>query len=448
MSKTIIIHHGRNVTVKIFRTASKHVAKDGTLRTYTSHVVRWTDLDGIARELKRNKLADARREADAKAEQIAKGSPTTELSQADVASFKAAVGNLFGTGKRIEVVTADFAEGHKLAPDQSHAELARHWKATQPRSAVQLTTTAAVESLVEAKRLEGQSNVWIDSLASQLGKFTHAFPGTMSEVTAAAVKTWHLKLKVRTRGKKGVTVDAHPRTKNNHLGAVQLLFTMPELRNHPEREAILDLQPCNVPESENEIWQPSEFKNLLETALLPFRLLNKRNGREEAHSHEHLIAPLVLGGFCKLRSSEIRRVHWEKIRLDEARLRLRVGQTKTQHGRTVPLPECAVAWLRLVAQKDGLVWPWARTKFNKDLVALARRCGFQWRENSLRNSASTYDHMLDPDSERVSKEAGNSVSVLEREYLATGDDVTVADAKAWFAILPPRRDAVIVPMQG
>jgi hypothetical protein len=437
MPKTITIHHGRNVTVKIFRTASKHVAKDGTLRTYTSHVVRWTDLDGIPRELKRNKLADARREGEAKAEQIAKGSPTTELSQADVASFKAAVGNLYGTGKRIEVVTADFAEGHKLAPDKSHAELARFYAEHQPRTALDLTVPVAVKQLLAKKKTKGASARWLGTLESQLNAFAEKFPGAIVQVTAEQIEDWVLSLKVKAV------------TRNNYLAAVQSLYSLPALAHAPHRESILAIEPsaedeaAKVPDA-TQRWTPEEFRLLLDTALQPFTVHNKRTRKDELRSHRHLLPVLVLGGFCKMRSeSEVLRADWKHVEFADRQI---YANGKTGE-RLATLTRNAVPWLKLSAQKAGPIWPWGENKLHRDLRALARRCNLTWRANALRKSATTYAMKLNPDAGEVSDDAGNSPAVMRKYYLRLGG-ITKAMARQWFGILPPKNSRVIVPLKA
>jgi integrase len=248
------------------------------------------------------------------------------------------------------------------------------------------------------------------------------------------VQTWYLHLE-----------GMGARSKNNHLAAVQGLFTLPALAPHPHRAAILALEGCRESVSVNALWTPEEFKTLLHTALRPYTVENKRTRRPETHTHLHLLPVLVLGGFAKVRASEIRRIRWPQIDLDHARLKLPFGQTKTQRTRIVPLPAAAVAWLRLVPRTTESLWPWHESKFIKDCSALAARCNLSWRKNALRNSATTYDHLLRPDLARVAREAGNSAAVLEREYLNL-DAATVENARAWFAILPPEHAAPVVPM--
>jgi hypothetical protein len=92
------------------------------------------------------------------------------------------------------------------------------------------------------------------------------------------------------------------------------------------------------------------------------------------------------------------------------------------------------------------VWPWAEHKFHKDLRALAKAAGLTWRNNALRNSAVTYDQILNPDTARVAREAGNSARVLESEYFAL-EGVTKRTARAWFALRPPKKPGQIIRLE-
>ena len=56
---------------------------------------------------------------------------------------------------------------------------------------------------------------------------------------------------------------------------------------------------------------------------------------------------------------------------------------------------------------------------------------------------------LKPDVEQISREAGNSVCILQKHYLhyLAFRGVTRKDARAWFAIRPPPKASKSVPLQ-
>lgn len=415
MPKALIIRSG-SVRVRVFASRSGK---------YLRHEIRWTDHHGKPRRQKISNrpaaLAEARRIAD----DLARGHHHSELTLADLASFRAAIVNLYGCGKTLELATAEYAavlrklrESRPGQPIPSFDDLATFWLENQRHDTGPLLVSAAVARLLEAKTQQGVSARWLGALRSQLKKFATAHPSDIQCLTASGVRQWAYGLRIGARAR------------NNHLSAVKLLFNLGELRHHRERQAILDIPAITVAETVNALWTPDEFRRLLHAAPA------------------HVLPVLVLGGFAKLRSSEIMRIEAVNLKLAESRLMLRAGQTKTKRWRIVPLPDCAVAWLRagnLV--ESGRLWPWGSQKFNADLRKLAVACGLEWRPNALRNSAITYDQINSPDVARVAREAGNSAGVVETEYFAL-NGVTKATAAEWFALFPPSQARVIVPLRA
>ena len=333
-------------------------------------------------------------------------------------SFRAAIVNLYGCGKTLELATDEYAALRRKVPNVSLDVMADFWLANQRQDTGPLTVADAVEKLLEAKTQQGVSARWLCALKSQLKRFATDHQLDIQRLTASEVRQWAYALPVGARAR------------NNHLAAVKLLFSLGELRSQRERQAILDIPAITLAEATNALWTPEEFRRLLHAAPA------------------HLLPVLVLGEFAKVRSSEIMRIEAENLKLAESRLMLRAGQTKTRRWRIVPLPECAVAWLRdgnLIA--SGKLWPWGSQKFNADLRKLATDCGLRWRPNALRNSAITYDQINRPDVDRVARESGNSVGVVETEYFAL-NGVTKANAAEWFALFPAPQTRVIVPLRA
>lgn len=423
MPKATIIRSG-SVRVRVFVSRTKVVGRNSVEpKIYTRHEIRWTDHHGKPRRQKLSNRTAALAEARRLADDLARGHHHSELTLADLASFRAAIVNLYGTGKTLELATAEYAavlrklrESRPGQPLPSFDELASFWLENQRHDPGPLLVSVAIDKLIQAKTQQGVSARWIGALKSQLKKFAADHPSDIKCLTAPAVRQWAYGLRLGARAR------------NNHLAAVKLLFNLGELRNHRERQAILDIPAITVAETTNALWTPDEFRRLLHAAP------------------KHLLPVLVLGGFAKLRSSEIMRIEAANLKLTESRLMLRAGQTKTRRWRIVPLPECAVAWLGTChLADDGKLWPWGSQKFNGDLRKLAVACGLKWRPNALRNSAITYDQINNPDVARVAREAGNSAGVVETEYFAL-NGVTKATAAAWFELFPPAQPRVIVPL--
>lgn len=391
---------------------------------YVRFELRWTDHHGRKRRVKHSQRAVALAEARRIVADLARGHHHSELTLADLASFRAGINNLFGTGKTLETATAEFAECHRLLLSQLPAselpslrELAQCWlthRAADTNMAGDLS--AMVETFLLELETRGLSLRHREDLRARLRTFAKAFPGPVRNVTAASVQTWILGLKVA------------PRTRNNYLSAVQTFFADAALARHPAAPAIRLIKPSIVGEIAIQIWRVAEMEKLLTTA---------------ARFDPALVPILALGAFAKLRVSESAGVHAADIRLDDCQMRLRRGKTGS---RLIPLPENCVAWLRAYAPADGPLWPKSIDALNAHFRALARRCELAWRPNALRKSATTYALLLSADYAAVSVAAGNSPRMLQRHYIDPSL-ATKADAEKWFALLPPKSTAVIIPME-
>lgn len=408
--------------VRVFQSRSGH---------YVRFELRWTDHHGRKRRVKHSQRAVALAEARRIVADLARGHHHSELTLADLASFRAGINNLFGTGKTLETATAEYAECHRLLLSSLSAggegrgevavpslrELAQCWlshRATD--SAIAGDLSALVETFLLELETRGLSLRHREDLRARLRTFAKAFPGPVRNVTAASVQTWILGLKVA------------PRTRNNYLSAVQTFFADAALSRHPAAPAIRLIKPSIVGEIAIQIWRVAEMEKLLTTA---------------ARFDPALVPILALGAFAKLRVSESAGVHASDIRLDDCQMRLRRGKTGS---RLIPLPENCVAWLRAYAPADGPLWPKSIDALNAHFRALARRCEFAWRPNALRKSATTYALLLSADYAAVSIAAGNSPRMLQRHYIDPSL-ATKADAEKWFALLPPAsRERVIVPL--
>ena len=380
---------------------------------YVRHELRWTDHHGRRRRLKRSSLADARREAQGIADDLARGHHRSELTLADLASFRAALVNLYGTGKTMELATAEYAECHKLLlnsqlpPTQlpSLLDLARHWLETRALDiqCPTLSVSEAVEKFLLEIRARGMSSRYVEDLTHRLRRFATEHPGPLRELTAGTVQTWILRLKVA------------PRTRNNFLGAIQTLFAEPAYAALPA--AVRAIKRSVIGHVSKLIWTAAEMRQLLTNAV---------------KFDSALVPVLVLGAFGKLRASEAAHALAADLRLDDRQMLLRTGKTGA---RLLPLPANCCAWLARYAPKDGPLWPMSIDAMNSRLRKLAARCEFKWRPNALRKSANTYALLLDPDYARVAREAGNSPKML-RDYYAAVTVATKADAEQWFAIEP------------
>lgn len=153
------------------------------------------------------------------------------------------------------------------------------------------------------------------------------------------------------------------------------------------------------------------------------------------------VAAMVIQGFCGVRTNEALRLRWGDVRDDH--VVIGAGAAKTATRRVVPLPDAAVAWLRLVRRgaADAFLCP---LRHDERLIrafrrAIARGRGYDWPAvpwipNGLRHAAITHALALSGDAARVSLNAGNSPQMIVKHYREVS---TRAEAEAWFRALPP-----------
>jgi hypothetical protein len=87
----------------------------------------------------------------------------------------------------------------------------------------------------------------------------------------------------------------------------------------------------------------------------------------------------------------------------------------------------------LVQKESGPICPYKNS--SNALWRLQRAAGVGKCRNGFRKSCLTYQTALTENLESVSLRAGNSPSVLKRNYVAMGESMKRA-AEEWFSILP------------
>lgn len=155
-----------------------------------------------------------------------------------------------------------------------------------------------------------------------------------------------------------------------------------------------------------------------------------------------LIAWLVMGGFCGLRSAEILRLDWRDVNLQRRFVEVTADNAKTAQRRLVPLCDAALAWLQPRAQAEGPVVPRSgdhgvyydlTAAVNRARVASKIKTKFKWKRNGLRHSFCSYRLAITQDAAKTSLEAGNSPHMIFRHYREL---TTEEEAKEWFGISP------------
>jgi integrase len=210
------------------------------------------------------------------------------------------------------------------------------------------------------------------------------------------------------------------RTLNNLLRLIGSLLHFARRQKYLNRELVEEITEIdlgrNAP-TETGIFSPEDLRKLLD------------------HCPEDLIAPLAIGAFCGLRTSELGRLDWRAVDLDSGFIRIEAKIAKTATRRLIPIPDNLRAWLEPIAKDQGPINPSTDDRgLNHRLVrGPARSAQVVWVKNGLRHSFCSYRLAQTNNAAQVALEAGNSPTMIFRHYREL---VTPAQAEAWFSIRP------------
>ena len=440
-----------SVVVKIYRTPS-HGCDSYTLSYYQ---------DGVRKRPTFPDYELAKAEAEMVANRLGNSdADVLTLSSADRAAYLRARQLLDPIGVAIEAAAAQFAEAKKALGETPLFHAVEFYLKRHPtKMPVKRVADVAAEFL-EAKRIDGLSERYLQCLRYCMGKFETAFQCNIAAVTSAGIDDW-----LRKSG-------LSPRSRNNLRNAVQTLFNFAKGRGYlpKDHDEIESVPVVKDRDGAIEVFTPAELVEIM------------------YHADERLIPFLALGAFAGIRHAEIQRLEWKDVRFEDGIVEIHAAKAKTASRRTVPIVDALKAWLMPRRQPSGLVCQYRNVAYeindlvrriNKDRRAAwaqandvsaealkaadarararmakakakgpARRgeftpgaetateegwSGFAWKHNALRHSFISYRVAEIQNVNQVALEAGNSPQMIFRHYREL---VRPADAKAWFAIEP------------
>jgi integrase len=218
------------------------------------------------------------------------------------------------------------------------------------------------------------------------------------------------------------------RTKINHISAIKMLLGWGKKAGYIPRSQVLptdDLPDYRIKSKEPEFYTPAEMRRLMTAAA---NLPRKQGG---------VTALVILGGFCGLRTEEIKRMMWSHVDLESAAIKMGVGVTKSARRRVVEMPANAVEWMRALIAGRNLSGPiipynwWENIHRLTSVVAQA--AGVPWKLNGLRHSYATYAMAHYKNLAYVAEQMGNTPGIIKAHYqgLALTDE-----GAEWFNITP------------
>lgn len=158
------------------------------------------------------------------------------------------------------------------------------------------------------------------------------------------------------------TKGMSPGARNTHLAILRVVMNFAIRQDYVSKNPVLSLEFAPRPKFEIQI-----LSNQLVEAML-------------RHAAEHeigLLPYLVIGFYCGCRESELTKLLWSDVNLEDSRLMVRFGISKTRSQRFAPIPANAMEWLKLnLASKQHLLSDRIVDPYTDATLRSARRKNF------------------------------------------------------------------------
>ena len=350
-------------------------------------------------------LAAAKKEAMFVAQRIQSGMQhVTDLKPHERDNYKKAVELLDSLGIPLVAAVEDYVQARKLAENESLTSMANDYRRVFKPLTRRATVPELVAELLAAKKQDGASKAYVANLKTVLTRFGAAFPGEILGISSSEIDGW-------LRG-----LNLAPKSRSGMLICVKVLFSFARSRNCLPAEQMTAAEQFKKMKVKNDedisTFTPAEMSKILHAAP------------------PHIIPILAIGAFTGIRMAELNRISWSAVDLERGIIELRAGQAKTAARRLIPITDNLRAWIEPLPRSGKVV----RTELlHREVTALVRALKMEWPRNVLRHSFITYRVAKVKSADQVALEAGNSPSVIFKNYreLATEEQ-----ADEWFGILP------------
>lgn len=414
-----LIHEG--VTAKIYTTNRR--AKNGQL--YTEHTLVYHEAGRRTRRVFAD-LSDAKREAEVVLSKIANGQiAVLSLTTTDRENYVHAMEELEGTGVPLLAAVREYRAAHDLLGGKGTLnEAVRHFLAAGTPEIVVKPVGEVVAELLEAKRDDGVSEVYLTDLELRLRRFAESFRRPIGEIPTRDIEDWL----------RGLSTGA--RNRNNFAAVITTLFSFAKRAGYLPRDRATAadlLTRAKVKAKDIQIFTVEETRCLL-NRLRTFR--------------PDLLPFAAIGAFAGLRTAEISRLEWSDIRWDQGHIIVSADKAKTAQRRLVPIQPNLAKWLEPYRTATGKVSPFKRSNFAivREVEQVVRHSegtgelqSLEWKRNALRHSYGSYRLPIVKSAAELALEMGNSPRMIFQHYREL---VTPADAAAYWQIQPPTRTSV------
>jgi len=279
------------------------------------------------------------------------------------------------------------------------------------------TVSQLAAEVVEAKRKDGRSTVYLSDLRNRLASFCRDF-GTrpIAGVSVDELDDWLRKL------------DGAPKTRANFRANISVLF------GYAERRRMIDTNPVARTSRPKLIDKAPEIFSVNEVAALLDAALSNAPG---------VVPMLAIGAFAGLREAEIKRLDWGEIDLRRAFIEVKADKAKTAKRRIVRIQPNLARWLAPYSAMTGAVVP---VNARKKLDGVRKAAGLKrWSKNGLRHSFASYRLAMTNDAANVASELGHSTSQML--YSTYRELVLPEEAERYWEIAPMTPSLNVIPLK-
>jgi integrase len=243
-----------------------------------------------------------------------------------------------------------------------------------------VTVAQLAAELIEAKRRDGRSEIYLRDLRNLLAIFSRDFGNrSIAGITVEELDNWFRAL------------PGSPKTRTNFRTNVGVLFSYAARRRMIDSNPVLHTAKPKLPDNPPEIFTVDELRALLEAA---------NRGAPD------VVPMLTIGAFAGLRDAEIKRLDWSEVDLSRGHIEVKAKKAKSARRRIVEMQPNLREWLRPYAGMIGAVVP-ANSRKKLALVRKGAELA-RWPQNGLRHSFASYRLAATHDAPRVASELGHT----------------------------------------
>ncbi len=296
---------------------------------------------------------------------------------------------------------------------------------------IRIPLPTAFAQFIEAKKAGNNRPDTIRSLHYKI----RSFIGNHAEKSVSDILPDHIAAEIHRNG-------LSPVSKSNVRRALHSFFEWCATRKpqaYCTGNPVKSIEPVKVDRDEPKILPLDGVKRLVQAA--------------QAHKQGVCMPYVALGLFCAIRPTELARLSWNEIDLQDKTVTIGAKLAKMRQRRIVEIPKNAVQFLAPHAlAKTPIKGKNARRDFDavKAAAGYGGRSGEKtalqpWTADIMRHTGISHHLAQHQHEGKTASWAGNSPDVIQRHYKGL---VNKQDAKAFWAIAPSAADAKIIKLRA